>query len=51
MRRWVCIIALLAGFSGERYAFAPRARGPVPIVRCVTSGVDAIALADWWRHP
>jgi hypothetical protein len=33
MRRWVCIIALLAGFSADAYAWSARPRQPVPIER------------------
>ena len=33
MRRWVCIIALLAGFSADDYAWSARPRQPVPIER------------------
>jgi hypothetical protein len=33
MRRWVCIIALLAGFSADGYAWSVRPRLPVPIER------------------
>ena len=33
MRRWVCIIALLAGFSADGYAWSARPRQPVPIER------------------
>jgi hypothetical protein len=33
MRRWVCIIALLAGFSADGYAWTLKPRQPVPIER------------------
>ena len=33
MRRWVCIVALLAGFAGDDYARGARLRSPVPIER------------------
>jgi hypothetical protein len=33
MRRWVCIIALLAGFSADGYAWSARPSKPVPIER------------------
>jgi hypothetical protein len=33
MRRWVCVIALLAGFSADGYAYTVRPRNPVPIER------------------
>ena len=53
MRRWVCVIALLFGFSGDGYAFNARARMPVPIVRALPIAVRGRGLAqtlDWWRH-
>jgi hypothetical protein len=31
MRRWVCIIGLLAGFAGNGYVWTARPRLPVPI--------------------
>ena len=33
MRRFVCVAALLFGFSGDRYAWTVRYRLPVPIER------------------
>ena len=30
MRRWVCIVALLAGFSGDDYVRGARLRTPSP---------------------
>src|SRR6186997_2670814 len=41
MRRWVCIVALLAGFSADGYAYTVRSRRPVPIERTL----DEPALA------
>ena len=42
MRRWVCIVALLAGFSGQGYAWSARPRMPVAIER--ERGVTAALL-------
>jgi hypothetical protein len=39
MRRWVCIVALLAGFAADDYVRATRPRQPVAIER----------LTDDWR--
>jgi hypothetical protein len=53
MRRWVCVIALLFGFSGEGYAFNARPRIPVPIVRiepAAVRGRGLVPMPDWWRH-
>ena len=60
MRRWVCIVALLAGFSGQGYAWTIRPRIPAPIER----PFEAQAIGrragtagpmqptdDWWRRP
>jgi hypothetical protein len=33
MRRWLCIVALLAGFTRSDYAWTARPRLPVPIER------------------
>ena len=35
MRRWVCIVALLAGFSGDDYVRGARLREPVAIERLI----------------
>jgi hypothetical protein len=52
MRRWVCIIALLAGFSGSGYAWSVRSRIPVPVVRRLddsAAGRGLIATGVWWQ--
>jgi hypothetical protein len=60
MRRWVCIVALLAGFSGQGYAWTIRPRIPAPIERpfeAPATGRRAGAAGpieptgDWWRRP
>ena len=53
MRRWVCVIALLFGFSGEGYAYNSRPRIPVAIVRTLPAGTRGSGLVPtlaWWRH-
>jgi len=51
VRRRVCIVALLLGFSGEGYAWAARPRIPVPVERVIDTGLDAADLprTAWWR--
>ncbi|HSK51977.1 MAG TPA: hypothetical protein VLA44_04425 [Clostridia bacterium] len=54
MRRWVCVIALLTGFSGQGYVWTARPREPVPVERPIDRPVPARGLrlaADWWRRP
>jgi hypothetical protein len=52
MRRWVCIIALLAGFSGQGYAWTIRPRIPAPIERPITAATSGLQpTVDWWRQP
>ncbi|HEX9551367.1 MAG TPA: hypothetical protein VF971_09755 [Candidatus Limnocylindrales bacterium] len=51
MRRFVCVAALLFGFSGDRYTWTVRHRLPVPIERPVVldeTGATRRTLA-WWR--
>jgi len=58
MRRWVCIIALLAGFSADGYAYTVRSRPPVPIERSLSEPddprperVDRLnRTAAWWAQ-
>src|SRR5207248_1290864 len=38
MRRWVCIVALLAGFAGDEYVRGIRLREPVAVERLIDSG-------------
>jgi hypothetical protein len=52
MRRWVCIAALLAGFSRDGYAWTVRTRIPVAVER----GIDlssgrrgTLQTGAWWR--
>ena len=51
MRRFVCVAALLFGFSGDRYAWTARVRMSVPIERplhLAEPGRTRRTLA-WWR--
>jgi hypothetical protein len=59
MRRWVCIIALLAGFSADGYAYTVRSRRPVPIERRLDEATETNAplarhdlarTAAWWAQ-
>ncbi len=56
MRRWVCIVALLAGFAADDYARGTRLSQPVAIERLIgawrgrgTRGVDPTGA--WWTRP
>jgi hypothetical protein len=55
MRRWVCIVTLLAGFSADGYVWSARRRLPVPIERRMDTmpGMAASSslrtTAAWWR--
>jgi hypothetical protein len=55
MRRWVCIVALLAGFAGDDYIRGIRLREPVAIQRLIArAGSDGRGLAQtgaWWARP
>ena len=59
MRRWVCIVALLAGFSADGYAYTVRTRVPVPIERTLDEppvayprgrGQEMTRTAAWWAQ-
>jgi hypothetical protein len=51
VRRWVCIVAMLAGFSGDRYLWAARPRVPVPVVRVLDPRRPEPGLPEvaWWN--
>jgi hypothetical protein len=58
MRRWVCVVALLAGFSGEGYVWTIRPRIPAPIERPFEPRGSRrmrpdglLPTADWWHRP
>jgi hypothetical protein len=50
VRRWVCIIAMLVGFSGDGYAWAARPRIPVPMERLLDEEATDPGLprGAWW---
>ena len=55
MRRWVCIVALLAGFAGDDYVRGVRLRDPVAVERVLgprragTRGL--VPTGAWWTRP
>jgi len=51
MRRFVCVAALLFGFSGDRYAWTVRPQTPVPIERPVQLAAAGRTRRTpaWWR--
>ncbi|HEY8988593.1 MAG TPA: hypothetical protein VIM39_06190 [Candidatus Limnocylindrales bacterium] len=55
MRRWVCIVALLAGFAADDYGRGSRLRQPVAIERLIDDwharrahGFDPTGA--WWTR-
>jgi hypothetical protein len=52
MRRWVCIVALLAGFTADDYVRRARLRDPVAVERLIDarrSGARGLApTGAWW---
>ncbi|MBA2382002.1 MAG: hypothetical protein H0V73_07815 [Chloroflexi bacterium] len=52
MRRWVCIAALLAGFTREDYVRGVRLREPVAVERLIESRRGAshglVPTGAWW---
>jgi hypothetical protein len=55
MRRWVCIVALLAGFAGDDYVRSGRLRQPVAIERLIDRGTAGrrgpVQTGAWWARP
>jgi hypothetical protein len=51
VRRWVCIVAFLLGFSGDGYVWTVRPRIPVPVERLLDPDRHDPALpeAAWWQ--
>ncbi|MHB8958004.1 MAG: hypothetical protein ACYDAN_00050 [Candidatus Limnocylindrales bacterium] len=51
MRRWVCIVFMLAGFSGGDYAWTARPRAVVPMVRVLDPRRPEPGLPEvaWWN--
>ena len=54
MRRWVCIVALLAGFAGEDYVRGIRLREPVAVERLIDTRVRGthglVPTGAWWTR-
>ena len=53
MRRWVCIVALLAGFARDDYGRAARLREPVAIQRLLApqpGGRGLTPTGAWWTR-
>jgi hypothetical protein len=52
MRRWVCIIALLAGFTASGSARSPRLPAIIPIERQVGGPRPGLSTTSaWWGSP
>lgn len=58
MRRWVCIVALLAGFRSDDYVRSVRSRIPIAIERPVESMGSTrltrgpiVTASAWWGRP
>ncbi len=51
VRRWVCIVAFLVGFSGDGYVWTVRPRIPIPVERLLDPDRHDPDLpeAAWWR--
>ncbi len=51
VRRWVCIVAMLAGFSGGGYTWSARPRAAVPMVRMLDPRRPEPGLPEvaWWN--
>ncbi len=51
VRRWVCIVAMLAGFSGSGYAWTARPRIAIPVVRVLDPRRPEPGLPEvaWWN--
>jgi hypothetical protein len=54
MRRWVCIIAFLAGFVGEDYVRGRRLPEPVAVERLIDFGDrdlhGLVPTGAWWSR-
>ena len=54
MRRWVCIIALLAGFAGDDYSRGARLREPVAVQRVIDprqrGSHGLVPTEAWWSR-
>lgn len=54
MRRWVCIVALLAGFARDDYVHGIRLREPVAVERLILpregSSHGLVPTGAWWSR-
>ncbi|MEO5940961.1 MAG: hypothetical protein ABIZ72_08230 [Candidatus Limnocylindrales bacterium] len=54
MRRWVCIVALLAGFAGDDYTRGARLRHPVAVERVIDThrrrSRGLVPTGAWWTR-
>jgi hypothetical protein len=54
MRRWVCIVALLAGFAGDDYVRGVRLREPVAVERLIDTrqrgARGLVPTGAWWTR-
>ena len=54
MRRWVCIVALLAGFTGDDYVRGAHLREPVAVQRLIEERRNGsrglIPTGAWWSR-
>jgi len=49
VRRWVCVVALLWGFTRQDYAWTARPRIPIPVERLLVPGRDPdLPEGAWW---
>jgi hypothetical protein len=49
VRRWVCVVALLWGFTRQDYPWSARPRIPIPVERLLVPGRDPELPEDaWW---
>ncbi len=50
MRRWFCLVTLLAGLESDRYVWLARLPRPVPIERILPRGAGERAVPEpsWW---
>jgi hypothetical protein len=49
VRRWVCVVALLWGFTRQDYPWSARPRIPIPVERLLVPGRDPeLPEGAWW---
>ena len=50
VRRWVCVVALLWGFTSQDYPWSARPRIPIPVERLLAPGGDPdLPEGAWWN--